>query len=192
MEELEDLAIHKLTLVCSSMDVSPLLLGDLHTILKQRTLRCKNMTLRFVALSGTTRRRSSSFREWQLEADPSVPIVASPMETLHLDSCHIMRTGDLAHSLKLTVAQKRLVKKAAAKPLVPKQESSRLKKPTTSRTTAPVRKRPPFLQKLEVSGSTCFVDMKFLDDRAYERAEREICGTVPSLLVDMSDVYYFD
>lgn len=121
-----------------------------------------------------------------------MPIAYSPMGTLHFDSCHIARTTDLVHSLQLTAAQKRPLKKKPVKSVPLVQPSSR--KPTSQRNppSAQPRKKLPFLQKLEVSGNTCFVDLKFMEDKGHDRAERQIRSLVPNISLDMSDIYYFD
>ncbi|KAI6228141.1 F-box domain protein [Aphelenchoides besseyi] len=123
-------------------------------------------------------------REWYLQFDGKTPIVGHPVLQLHFNSCSVSRSTQMVATLQATMKQRRRKRK------VEDTEQPKATKPKTL-TKSTVRKVP-FIRRMEIAGSFSVTDLMFLSHSQHEELEKQLKMKIPTLLVDTSDVYYFE
>ncbi|CAB3403168.1 unnamed protein product [Caenorhabditis bovis] len=181
MSVLPSLPLHKIKLICTDFDLPQMRLDQLYSVMKEKQLMAKNITL----------------RDWSLFADGSTALSHNPLETFRISCCSIETVDNLVKSLQLTAAQalpssatpkkKKVVKKKKAiddgdEPPKPKRKVVKkiVKKKTSS----------PFIKNLEIAGQCTLVGLTFLQQKAHTELERRLGTAIPDMAVDCSEIYY--
>ncbi|KAI6184142.1 F-box domain-containing protein [Aphelenchoides bicaudatus] len=186
LENIENLQLNRLKIVCSALDAAPLNLNSLVDQFQRSNIKFKKIV----------------FQEWFLNFDQNNPVVVQPVQLLHLNSCSINRSKEMIGALYKTMTQKRKKK--------PSSQSSPAKKPMSDQNADDkenqaievvqfpikpkkvVRKKVQYIKRMEMAGSIQCTDLMFLASKQHIELEEQIARRIPNLLLDFSEIYYFE
>ncbi|VDM77053.1 unnamed protein product [Strongylus vulgaris] len=133
-------------------------------------------------------------RDWTLVVNGATPISAYPIDTLRISSCTIDSVDDLIRSIQMTAKQRVTTdgKKATTVKRSKTVAGIELEKNDGTKKTVKkvVKRRKPFIKKLEVAGQCTLRGLQFLQDKAHIELQKRLSTTVPDLKVDCEDIYY--
>ncbi|KAI6194396.1 F-box domain protein [Aphelenchoides besseyi] len=175
LEQFKALKLNRLKLACSALDSAVMSILTLAEIFEKMNLKFKRLVFLYVTALN-------------YHFDGKTPIVGHPVLQLHFNSCSVSRSTQMVATLQATMKQRRRKRKVAEI----EQPKAIKPKTSTSAATKPTVRKVPFIRRMEITGSFSVTDLIFLSRSQHVELEKQIKMKIPTLLVDTSDVYYFE
>ncbi|CAD5216175.1 unnamed protein product [Bursaphelenchus xylophilus] len=179
INNLPEIRVNKLKLVCSALNCAILSVPLISESLQKAKISFKNI----------------SFREWYITFDDKTPISKKPLRKLSFNSCTVYRSDELVEAIYITWSQKKkrsCLQDEEKRPVKSTLIRSNSEKRTKNDEKQPKAKRAKssFLRKLEMAGSCTVVDLDHMKRKAHIELTNRISAKCPTLTIDTSDIFY--